>query len=86
MSSSSALYEYEIQLDLEDFCFLLLFTYLAGIFDESPGLFLDTWHVWIRGADQSRDFCGPNEAVLHYWPAEVKTRGGHIRLHWPVGV
>lgn len=64
----------------------LLFTYLACILDESPGLLLDAWHVWVGGVDQSGDLCGPHEAVLCQRPAQVQSRGSQVGLHGPVGV
>ena len=68
-------------------CFLSLpFTYLACILDESPGLLLDAWHVWVGGVDQSGDLCGPNEAVLWQRPAQVQPRCSQVRLHWPISV
>lgn len=68
-------------------CFLCgYFTYLACILDESPCLFLDAWHVWVWGVNQSGDLCGSNKAVLCHWPPQIQTWGSHIRLHRPVGV
>lgn len=61
-------------------------TYLACILYESSGLFLDAWHVWVRGVDQSGDLRGPNEAVLSHWPAQVQSWRSQVRLQRPVGV
>lgn len=61
-------------------------TYLPRIFDDSPCLLLDAWHVCIGGVYQRCDLSGPYKAVLGQWPAQVQSWSSHVSLHWPVSV